>query len=321
MAALSDRLRESVVPIRNVRPEQLHLLLEAEVAEWRALHWDFRPSADLVRRFAGMQSLDGFALFEGRQLIGFAYSVSEDRKGLVGDLYVLPEYRNVDRENQLLEATLASMWRFQDVRRVEAQLLMISRPLARPALYPTWFRSFARCFFEAPLDRVGMLPVREPRFASIAPWQEFRHEEAARLISHAYEGHVDASINDQYRTAMGARRFLTNIVQYPGCGAFYPAASWVALERAGHTLSGICLASMVAEDAGHITQVCIAPEHRSAGLGYEMLRRSMVALAANGARTVSLTVTAGNDLAIRLYERMGYLRTREFAAYVWERPC
>ena len=319
MAALSDRLQDSLVPLRNVHPDQLDALLEEEIAEWRALHWDFRPSDDLVRRFAGMQALDGFALFAGPKLAGFAYTVTEDGKGLIGDLYVSKAHRTLEREYSLMEAALSSMWRYGDVRRVEAQLLMISEPLRRAVPFAGGFQTFARKFFEASLDRVGDLPARTLPGATIAPWSEFRHEEAARLIAKSYEGHIDGRINDQYRSALGARRFLTNIVQYPGCGSFYAPASFVALDRPSQHLCGISLASMVAEAAGHITQICVTPDHRGTGLGYELLRRSLAGLVAKGALTASLTVTADNANAIRLYEQVGFRSTRDFAAYVWEK--
>ena len=60
----------------------------------------------------------------------------------------------------------------------------------------------------------------------------------------------------------GARRFLYNIVQYPGCGSFFRPASLVALERDTGELAGLSLASVVAPEVGHITQICVAPSHR-----------------------------------------------------------
>ena len=45
---------------------------------------------------------------------------------------------------------------------------------------------------------------------------------------------------------------------------------------------------------------------------------SLLALADHGCRTVSLTVTTSNASAIQLYERMGFVNRRDFAAYVWE---
>jgi ribosomal protein S18 acetylase RimI-like enzyme len=108
-------------------------------------------------------------------------------------------------------------------------------------------------------------------------------------------------------------------VQYPGCGTFFAPASYAAADVQSGVLCGMSLTSLVAGDVGHITQVCVAPSHRGTGLGYELLRRSLLALAAHGCRTVSLTVTASNETATRLYERMGFTPRREFAACVWNR--
>jgi ribosomal protein S18 acetylase RimI-like enzyme len=107
-------------------------------------------------------------------------------------------------------------------------------------------------------------------------------------------------------------------VQYPGCGTFFSPASFAASDAKTGTLRGVSLASRVADDVGHITQVCVAPSHKGTGLGYELLRRSLVALAGHGCRSASLTVTVSNTAAIRLYERMGFVNRRDFAAYVWE---
>jgi ribosomal protein S18 acetylase RimI-like enzyme len=53
-------------------------------------------------------------------------------------------------------------------------------------------------------------------------------------------------------------------------------------------------------------------------VGYELLRRSLGALAVAGAKTVSLTVTAANQDAVRLYQRVGFSIERQFSAFVWE---
>ena len=318
MAALFDQYPNPLVDLRDVTSAQLEPLLQEETEEWRAdLNWDYRSSADLVRRFVDMRALTGFTLPGEKEIAGYGYYVCEEGKGLIGGLYVGRRYRTVENENTLLTAILDSMWRTPGTRRVEAQLMMLSSPLNRPMPNPRWFRAFPRKFFEASLEAIRSLPPREPR-VGIAPWSEGRQEDAARLIAAAYAGHVDSNINDQYRSTSGARRFLTNIVQYPGCGTFFAPAASVAIPATGRGLYGVCLTSLVAHDVGHITQVCVSPAFRGTGLGYELLRRSMVALADHGCRTVSLTVTASNASAIRLYERMGFVNRRDFAAYVWE---
>jgi ribosomal protein S18 acetylase RimI-like enzyme len=106
-------------------------------------------------------------------------------------------------------------------------------------------------------------------------------------------------------------------VQYPGCGSFFLPASLVA-DRADGSMAGIILASLVAADTGHITQLCVSPANKGQGVGYELLRRSLYILAQSHCERVSLTVTAGNTEAIELYQRMGFRATRRFAAYVWE---
>jgi ribosomal protein S18 acetylase RimI-like enzyme len=156
------------------------------------------------------------------------------------------------------------------------------------------------------------------RAAKIENWSERYQDEAAQLIASAYHGHVDSDINDQYRSAAGARRFLMNIVQYPGCGAFYQPGSYLALDPHSGHLTGICLSSLVSDDVGHITQVCVAPSARGQGLGYELLRRSLLSLTRHNCRRASLTVTASNKGAIRVYDQMGFNKRREFSAYVWD---
>src|SRR5271166_1291102 len=125
MAALSDWHSEPVVELRRIAAEQLAPILEEETVAWRTeLDWDFRPSADLVRRFVHMQALSGFALVHGPRVVGYSYYVCEEGKGLLGDLYVMRDHRTAANENILLQAMLDAMGRTPAIRRVEAQLMM-----------------------------------------------------------------------------------------------------------------------------------------------------------------------------------------------------
>lgn len=317
MAALSDLHNDTVIDLRRVSAANLTPLIEHETADWRTdLDWDFRQSADLVRRFVHLQALNGFALLDGSRVAGYSYYVCEDGKGLIGDLFLAREHRTVANENVLLGAVLDAIWRTPGVRRIESQLMMLSSPLDRAVPRSNWFRCYPRYFMEVPLGPALKLAEKKPASIAILPWSRQRQDDTARLIAQAYQGHIDSLVNDQYRSFAGARRFLTNIVEYPGCGTFFAPASYAAF--AGHELRGISIASLVASDVGHITQVCVAPSERGTGLGYELVRRSLVALGAHGCRSVSLTVTAANANAVRLYEHMGFTNRRDFAAYVWE---
>ncbi len=320
MSALSDVSRLEILELRQITSEDLEPVLQEESRAWvQQLNWDFSASADLVRRFVRMRALSGYALLIQGTVAGYCYFVAEDEKGLIGDIYVRAEYAHVEHENALIGAAINSMLRNPYLRRVESQLMMLRPPLERPLPLARYSRIYRRNFMVADLGAVDQLPPgRASSIAFIDAWSERRQEEAAQVIGCAYLGHIDSDINDQYRSVSGARRFLTNIVQYPGCGTFFSPASYLAYRRKDAKLCGICLASLVSRHSGHITQICVDPEFHGTGVGYELMRRSLQALQTHGCRESSLTVTASNTQAIRLYERMGFSTRRNFGAYVWD---
>ena len=79
-----------------------------------------------MRRFVQMHVLTGYALVsraDGAQAIGYSYYVCEDGKGLIGDLYLLKQYRTWELEERaLFQATLDAMWQTPGIHRIEAQL-------------------------------------------------------------------------------------------------------------------------------------------------------------------------------------------------------
>jgi ribosomal protein S18 acetylase RimI-like enzyme len=324
MAALPDIAPGSLVDLRSISATALDRLLQEEATVWhRDFSWDFRPSADLVRKFVDLRALTGSALIRGGQAVGYSYYVCEDGKGLIGDLFVTPSPQQTQDENALLAAVLDALWRTPGVNRVETQLMMLRHPLARAVPYARWFSAYPRRFYEMELRNLVSLPAAPAgtKRAPIVPWSEGRQEEAAELISQSYAGHIDSQINDQYRSTAGARRFLLNIIQYPGCGSFFAPASFAAVDRYTQKTCGLCLTSLVSERTGHITQLCVAPAHRGTGLGRQLLQQSLLALGAHGAVRTSLTVTSENREAVGLYERMGFRNQRDFAAYVWQAPA
>jgi ribosomal protein S18 acetylase RimI-like enzyme len=319
MAALSDAVFPRLVDLRQLRPDDLEPLLAEEIEEWgQKLDWDFRGSADLVERFVSMHALTGYGLVAANRVVGYVYYVCEERKGLIGDLYVMPQHRSEETENLLLEPVLERLAEAPWVRRIESQLMMLTRCFDRELPFPECVALYPRTFMEVQLDSIDKLSAKGRDLGvTYHAWTERFQDEAAHLIASAYRGHIDSEINDQYRSASGARRFLLNIVQYPGCGSFFQPASQVAM-TAGHRLCGISLASLVRPDVGHITQICVGPEVRGKQVGYELLRRSLLELRRQGCRKATLTVTSANETAIHLYRGMGFVPRRSFAAFVWD---
>ncbi len=108
---------------------------------------------------------------------------------------------------------------------------------------------------------------------------------------------------------------MCDIVQFPG---FHQPASYAAFDLAGGAAAGMLLSSFVAHQVAEITELCVAPNRRGAGLGYELLRQSIGMLRRAGAKRISLTVTSGNEEALRLYARCGFRMARHCYAYVWD---
>jgi len=312
-----------ILDLRHFSSADLRPLLEDEIALWaRDLSWDYGTSAEMILRYMDAKILPGYAAIERGSIFGYSFFVYESSKGVIGDLFVRDSARGPDRhevEERLLTHVIETLQQSPGIHRVEAQLLAhhtgeVARPFLQQGFsrHPRVFMNFEMGKHPQPAKPARPLP---PQF-EIRTWSEQEYQSAAALITAAYRGHVDSEINDQYRTLTGSLRFLNNIVRFPGCGAFDPQSSFVVFQR--RTLVGLILCSLVRPDVGHITQVCVLPEHRSAGLGEAMMAASTKNLRGRGFRFISLTVTEANDRAIALYKRIGFESTRVFDAFVWE---
>lgn len=308
-----------ILDLRQVRGRDLEQLLAAEIQDWNEnLDWDFAASAELVLRFVNIQSLNGYAMLVDGRLEGYTYYIVEDNKGMIGNMYLRQPLRVPEFENLLIESSLAALMADRSVRRVETQIMMLTNPLRRKMPLPRWLQVYPRTMMARPMLGANLAPSVAESYVKMLPWRDQRYDDAARMILESYRGHIDSRINDQYHNMPGARKFLHNIIQYPGCGAFLPQASFLCARKDNGAICGLVLASIINKNAGHITQLCVSPEARGYGIGYEMMRRATMELAAYGCNRISLTVTSSNVSAIRLYERMGFVAQREFAAHVWE---
>ena len=308
-----------IIDLRRIAARDMDSLLEEETRAWKEqLDWDFEKSADLVRRFVDLRALNGAALIENGEVVGYLYYVLEENKGLIGDLYVMDAFRTWERETALVETGLEAIIANPAVVRIESQLMMLRYQPGLRLPWPDHLGCYERHFMRINLQDASLDENRVRRPVHIEKWSDQNQDLAATLIGIAYSGHVDSRINDQYRSTAGARRFLYNVMQYPGCGSFYRPASYAAFDAATGELCGISLASLVSPECGHITQICVSPDVRGAGVGHALLRHSLGTLHAMGCRTASLTVTGSNQEAINLYERMGFRTVRRFYAFVWE---
>ena len=121
-----------------------------------------------------------------------------------------------------------------------------------------------------------------------------------------------------YATPATCRAFVETLVVRSGCGQFDAEASRFACGPRGPL--GVLIASRsVAHERPRVPGLG-APGAQENGLGAALVSRSLQAFRAEGLASATLSVTASNERAHRLYERLGFTVQRAFAAHAWARP-
>jgi ribosomal protein S18 acetylase RimI-like enzyme len=307
-----------ILELRQVDSRSLDLLFQEESKHWREeLHWDYRSSIELIRKFIDSRALGGYVAFENGHPAGYGFYVLEDHKGLIGGLFASSQFPQAQVTEKLLAEMMSALHVTPRLQRIEAQLMPFGSEL-NPHFFSRFFQLHARQFMLLRLEEVKLAARPLSAGLRIEPWSDRAFESAARLIQLAYANHVDGEINDQYRSEAGGMKFLRNIVLLPGCGQFMQEGSFVIRPATGDRLIGMVLTSTVAERVGHTTQVCVMPGYHGHGLGRQLMEHSIQALRRRNYEALSLTVTSVNKPAVELYEHLGFRTIKTFAAGVWQ---
>lgn len=330
-APLTEMQQLQILDLRHFSAESLRPVLEAETRVWsERLQWDYRTSTNLLLQYLDARALPGFVAVEDGRVLGYTFCVYEDRKAVIGDVFALDDsrygYSPTEIEAKLLEHLFELLQHSPGIERIESQLLLHAQELHAELFRQAGFSVYGRAFMDLDLQATLLLDDAGRRMRLVTEaglqlrkWQDSDFNAAGSLIAHAYEGHLDSVINDQYRSVAGSLRFLHNIVRFPGCGVFDAEASHVLAHHSTGALAGLVLCSRVREDVEHVTQLCLALQARGAGLGTLLLDSAAKVLAGRGFKTLSLTVTSGNNRAIALYRRVGFAAQHTFDAMVWTR--
>ncbi|MGA7156793.1 MAG: GNAT family N-acetyltransferase [Acidobacteriaceae bacterium] len=327
-----------ILDLRHFSAAQLRPLLRDEAERWqRRLHWDYTRASTMLLDYLDSRILPGFVALQAGHIVGYAFCVCEGAKAVIGDVYAFGETESTVNPicDTLLHHLLELVQATPGVDRVESQLLMFPDGALNDPFEAAGFASFPRCFMLRDLEthpsstEMDLAAMHPGRRLILQSWQPEFYEGAAKLIHRCYADHMDAGINDQYRTLHGAQRFLHNIIRFPGCGVFDPESSWVLrdADAPAQTSGGpegarcsaveaVLLCSRVRADVNHITQICIAPSLRGQGLGQMMLEHCAREGVKRGVRQLSLTVTEANLPARRLYERNRFNTLHRFEAMV-----
>ena len=307
-----------ILDLRLLRPRDLEPLLEEEKQLWRSrLQWDYSNTAAWILRFMETRALAGYAAVEQGRPVGYSFFVYEDYKGLIGGFFVSGEFCNGETESRLVTHVIETLQATPRIGRIEAQFIHFSSEPVRQCFLSQDFQSYGRKFLYFRLADGLPLPVSNDSGVDLVSWKPRWFPEAAQLITRAYRGHVDSQISDQYRTRAGAMRFLENMIHHAGCGVFQENCSFLAFRKGGGLPCGMVLTSVVQDRVAHVTQLCVDPEFQGRGIGPRLMAQVLQTLRERGFEATTLTVTASNTRALRLYEQLRFSSLTVFDAFVW----
>ena len=170
----------------------------------------------------------------------------------------------------------------------------------------TYFKRFR---MEAELGPFRPPPELPPGYRFV-PWNEAVLDAHARTKWRSFRDEIDALVFPCLGDAEGCRRLMREIRNKPG---FLPEATWlIARGQDAEDMQWCGTIQGVADRAGvgMIQNVGVVPGHRGIGLGAALVRRASAGFRSHGLRWAGLEVTAENSRAVRLYQRLGFRRTK-----------
>ena len=142
-------------------------------------------------------------------------------------------------------------------------------------------------------------------------WHPVLSEAHAIAKACSFHGELDSQIFASLSSLPGCRKLMSDIMLRRG---FVPQSTWLIVQPATdfRTITPCATIQGVTQGwwTGAIQNVGVVPEHRGLGLGHALLIKSLRGFRERGLKRVFLQVTAENEPAINLYERVGFRHTR-----------
>lgn len=162
------------------------------------------------------------------------------------------------------------------------------------------------------IDLTGRLLVPPPlggRYQLIG-WADNLLEVHAETKYHSFRSEIDANVFPCLGDWTGCHRLMNEIRNKQG---FLPAATWLMAHEGDDGSLDHCGTIQGIRDyagLGAIQNLGVTPEHRGRQLGTCLLVKALEGFKLAGIRRAFLEVTAQNDGAIRLYQRLGFIKAR-----------
>ncbi len=303
-------------------PQCLQPVLDEEGRCWsQQLGWDFRPAAELIRKYVASRSLPGYVLrHTDGKLVGYTYYVIDQGVGYLGNLFVVHPSADQQSYRSLLQSALSSLRCSSGVRRIECQLFPFNFEF--PSVFTDFeFEVRPRIFLGRELQAADQRASSKPGRLGyrLVGWDTSLFIQAAEVVYDSYQGSPDYELCRDYQSVRGCVRFLRNLIESPGCGTFCPTVSQVALDRESK-VAAVLVASRIGEGKAMIPQISVRRADQGRGLGTLLLRKCFRTAAGQGLSSVALSVSEANRGACRLYRRLGFEQVKPFHAFLWKAP-
>jgi ribosomal protein S18 acetylase RimI-like enzyme len=160
---------------------------------------------------------------------------------------------------------------------------------------------------EVDLRRWRRPPVAVRPGYRFLPWSPDLLDEHAEVKFLSFRDELDAVVFPCLGELESCQRLMQEISERDG---FVPEATWLAIYApAGARFSEPCgtiQAIRVQRNKANIQNIGVTPHHRGGGVGAGLILSSLCGLQQVGVPRVALEVTAENDVAVRLYRRLGF---------------
>ena len=141
-------------------------------------------------------------------------------------------------------------------------------------------------------------------------WDDALLEVHAETKYHSFKSEIDANVFPCLGDWAGCHRLMHEI---RGKQGFLPEATWLVTRDAGDGTTEYCGTIQGIRDyagLGAIQNLGVTPEHRGRQLGTCLMVKALQGFRSAGIRRAYLEVTAQNEGAIRLYQRLGFAKAR-----------
>ena len=166
--------------------------------------------------------------------------------------------------------------------------------------------------FRMEIDLTGRLcvPPPLPEGYRLLSWEDSLLEVHAETKYHSFRSEIDANVFPCLGDWAGCHRLMHEI---RGKQGFLPDATWLVGHAADDGSVEYCGTIQGIRDyagLGAIQNLGVTPEHRGRQLGTCLLLQALDGFRRSGVRRAFLEVTAQNEGAIRLYQRIGFSKAR-----------